>query len=165
MNMLLQESMWNEALQEYYKPESVYSEDYKKYKSLKTKTTHNLDHIDKMIGKKPFSTFWGSVELDEQNNVIKASKGTGGSIIINYTFGTGTISGFSMGRDKNGNPTGRNIWGMGQDTFTNSNPYGIKFTKNGRATSNWISFKTNEDRTKFWNFYKNLKNQFIEQFK
>ncbi|CAM1344189.1 conserved hypothetical protein [Tenacibaculum amylolyticum] len=163
MNMLLQESMWNEAVIENYGP--VTGDNYKKIQSMTLNTIHDLSGIDKMIGNKPISAFWGSVELDENNNVIKSNFATGGDILIVYYYGTGTISGFKMGRDENGNPKGQqNVWGVGQDTFTNSNPYGIKFKKGKRTTGNRIAFKTNKGRTKFWNYYKKLKEDFIKQF-
>ncbi|MEE9407696.1 MAG: RHS repeat-associated core domain-containing protein [Polaribacter sp.] len=163
MNELLQNEMWNAALVEVYPLTN--DENRAIYSKLSAKTIVDLKHIDKMIGRKPISSFWGAVTLDGYNNVIKGDFGHRGSILVNYMFGTGSITGFKSTFDKNGDPTGIDIVGMGQSTVNSNNPYGIIFTKGNRSTNNWIGWRNNKGKIKFWNFYKNLKAAFIKQFK
>ncbi|AUC14281.1 hypothetical protein BTO06_03600 [Tenacibaculum sp. SZ-18] len=163
-NSILRDKMWNEAIDEKYKGKiniNNYKQIYSQYKDTK----RNFADIDKMIGKKPWSSFYGSVELDENNGLLKVDYALRGDIMVFYGFGTGYLDGFSMARDENGDPTGQNVWETGQDTITNSNPWGIKFTKADIPTINRFSFKTNELRIKFWNVMKKIKENFKKTLK
>jgi hypothetical protein len=166
MDEMIMNVIWNEAVFDKFDANTEKGrEGINNFQITGDRFVVNLEKINKLVGKQK-SSFWGRVELNENNKVVKSKLNLGGDVLINFNYGMIKFTGISMNRDQNGDPTSKmNIIGIGQSSHIGSNPYGIIFRgANGNKSGTWIGFKTNQSRTQFWNYYKSLKQQFINQF-
>ena len=156
MNDYIKTRMIDKAAMEVFNTQKGTLEERVKDKNMLRKLNNpnifnfDVSHLNKLIGKKPSSSFWGTVILDDDKNVTAAGLGVHGEIVVNYIYGT---THFDSLNEK------AFITGLGQATYLDKNPFGITF---GISS---ISFRTKEARANYWSYWENIRSQYVKKFK
>lgn len=144
----------------------VYKDNPEKLLQHLMNTELNMEKTNSIVGKQTSHLHSANIEFDSDYNVISL-KGKGEATIIYasprmLSYVVNGIAGQIDGKDiYKPNPT----WGAGQDTYT-AGWYPVSFHTGSGSKGygiNFIGFKTNEDRIKFNNYWKNIRDEIIRQ--
>lgn len=129
-------------------------------------TEHNLKKTNDFIGKQLSHLNSDKIEFDSDYNVVGLNGEGKYSIVYaspnTLSFVKNGIIGQINGKDD------YNLvksWGLGQETYL-AGWYPVAFYKESGAKGwglNFIGFKNNEDRIKFNNYWKNIRDEIIRQ--